>query len=84
MQRPLLYTQFVVLQIRLFNHYPTVAILMFDTHLIVYHYDYQVLGSRSPATVLRRDSEGFNTIRRLRPDQGDLVPAELVMRSAIN
>jgi 2'-5' RNA ligase len=70
------------LKIRLFNHYPTVALLLFDSHVIVYHYDYQELGNLSPAFCYRRDVGGladyylkvYERIKR------DAVPAELVMR----
>ncbi len=70
------------LKIGLFNHYPTVALLIFDSHVIVYHYDYQVLGNLSPAFCYRRGTGGladyylkvYERIKR------DAVPAELVMK----
>ena len=68
------------LEIRLFNHYPTAAFLIFDSNLIVYHYDYQELGNHSPAFCYRRSSTGLadHYLRVYERIKRDSVPAKLV------
>jgi hypothetical protein len=70
------------LEIRLFNHYPTVAFLIFDSHLMVYHYDYQELGNLSPAFCYRRGVGGLADyyLKVYERVKRDAISAELVMR----
>jgi tryptophan 2,3-dioxygenase len=70
------------LQVRLFNHYPTAAILVFDSYLVVYHYGYQELGNLSPAFCYRRQRSDLaghylDMYQRIKRDS---VPAKWVMR----
>lgn len=70
------------LEIRLFNHYPTVALLIFDSHLIVYHYDYHELGNLSPAFCYHRGigSLADYYLKVYERIKRDSIPAELVIR----
>ncbi len=69
------------LTVRLFNHYPTIALLAFDNQIIVYHYEYQELGNLSPAYCynVRGDSLAHHYIEQLDRIRQHSVSAELVM-----
>jgi Protein of unknown function (DUF1045) len=71
------------MDVRLFEHYPTAAILILDKDIFTYRYGYHELGSRSPVTWLRDDGGADATFLRSDAERTlrDSVSARMVVKA---
>jgi hypothetical protein len=70
----------------MFDHYPTMAIIIIDGHYFVYPYGYATLGNFSPVLYYSAEEETYAPMRRFLDHQVEMIrrnstPMELVART---